>query len=157
MPTTSTYTTPHDWVTTDPLSAARLQRLADDVAYLEARGDIQAQPATGVLAFTAAAADIPGATLTFTPAAAGIYLLLATFDFQPNDATICVGLTLVDGVAQPMQALWTGATGARLTVSSINVAVLSATAHTIKLQASKATAGGSVGNQHTRITAVRIR
>lgn len=155
MPTGNSYTVPHDWVTSSPLAADRLQRLAEDVHALYRNTQTGSVAATSALTLTTSNQDVPSASVSITLADAATRLVVAVFDFDVSvsGVGVCVGDVFVDGAALPSEALFAAATTGRLTASVVNIVSLAAGTHTIKMQARKTVASGTatVSASHTRL------
>lgn len=117
--------------------------------------------ATSNLMLTTSAQDVPGATITL--AAAGTYLILATFKFDAtagSSVSSCIGLLTVDGVDQTGIAelgYFTNTERVRASVHQHWI-VTTAANKVAKLRARKATDYGSmfVQGTDTRITAIKL-
>lgn len=109
--------------------------------------------ASSSLTLGASAADIAGASITFTPAVASTAIITGTFDFQTTAAATLLGELQVDGVTQTGGVYFAGtASGARGSVSRMWHVDLTAAAHTIKLRAYYTSGSGTANAYHTQIS-----
>lgn len=140
-------------MTTTPLAGARIKAVntpAPSVVSAAASGTLSATTTT--------AADITGATVTFTTVNANaVALVIGVFDVNTTaTGSTAVGTCVADGATQNSEAIHALTTlNSRETVSQAwNVALASAGSHTIKLQGALSTASGtaSFGATHTTIT-----
>lgn len=100
-----------------------------------------------------------GATLTFTPASLGDYLIVATGVVDMPTGTIFASMRLdIDGTTQfgePWQ--WeSGTNGITQSWTTMYKANLSAASHTIKIQYRSQGSAGTIGVQYQRIVALRL-
>jgi hypothetical protein len=95
-------------------------------------------------------------TSTFTPSAAGVYLIIATAEVEAASTTNYIYTRLqIDGVAKD-EMITEGETTTDYEVfAAHNVTTLSAASHTINIQARRG-GGGNMYIQRARITAVRL-
>jgi hypothetical protein len=111
------------------------------------------------------AADIPGMSVSYTPAAAETVLVIATFDWQIDTAGAgtFIGSVLVNGVARPTSAWWAvpSTTTERIITPLITLAFPGAVATTIKCQAYKTNVvvgrvNGATGSNGSSLLVVRF-
>lgn len=117
-------------------------------------------PSTAALTLSTSDQDIAGCTLTYTPVTDEWAIVLATFDFNVSAAGVaqCVGKIVVNGTAEPEQAIFGMNSVGRASVFTFAVISLNkGTAYTIKLQALKTAAVGTAlgGGAHTKIGFIR--
>ncbi|WP_433067470.1 hypothetical protein [Dactylosporangium sp. CS-033363] len=145
------YTAPSPALRTgiDYLPAALLQPALDALAWRDNKNVLRVlqQHGTSNLTVTTSAQDLPGATLTFTPARSGaIALVVTVFAFSPSAAVSldASGFLVVDGVAQARAAVRGMNAVQNQPATQAHRVVLSAASHTLKLQASRSAATGTV-------------
>lgn len=114
--------------------------------------------ATSNLTLSTALQDIPGCTVTFSPATASNVLVWGVFAANGNSAVtagdLMQGALVVDGTAQGSSATFVFSTiTARATVTQVWLIALSAASHTIKLQAQNINhSTGLIDTVHTSMT-----
>jgi hypothetical protein len=132
----------------DHQTAAQLQAAFDALAWRDSTGAVRQwqQHATGPLVLGTAAADVPGATVTFTVTRSNAGALAMTvFAFNPSGSTAdAAGLLLVDGVSQARVAARNMAASQQQPATQFHRVPLAVGAHTLRLQALKTTATGTV-------------
>jgi hypothetical protein len=114
---------------------------------------------TTLLTLTGTAQDVPGATVTFTAAAAGTLVVNAVFDLIVNTANEYIeGIVVLDGsAAAPVGLYETPWVGTRINVpQTLTLAVAAAGSHTLKLQAKVLVGSGTTHqcNTQTGFTAI---
>lgn len=113
--------------------------------------------ATSSLTTTLNYSDVPGASVTFTPAIAGYALVMITVDCSMSSGGLLSAKLVVDGTAESEEALIQAPSGtARATVSQTYRVSLSAASHTLKIQGKYIVTGGTIYNPHTTISYIFI-
>jgi hypothetical protein len=107
--------------------------------------------ASGNLSLTSSNQDVPGASLSITPAVASVLLVTASFDAQASNSGQFVGLIELDGVQVGTFARHYASTASeRATVTALARLVLDAGPHTVKLRGSNLV--GTLGTIHAPST-----
>ena len=109
--------------------------------------------ATGALTTTSSFTDVPGATVTFTPAVAGFAIVNVTADISVSSGGLVSALLVVDGTPESQEIIGQFPTAtARGTFAQTYRVSLTAASHTLKVQGKYVAVGGIIYSPHTTLT-----